>query len=96
MATLSWSEAADADLEAIFDYLAEFSPVSARHRVADIRRSVEILRGAPLLGYSLGGDRRRLIVGKRRCAYIATYRYDESINTVYILHVWSQRSAPYV
>jgi plasmid stabilization system protein ParE len=96
MATLSWSEAADEDLEAIFDYLAEFSPVSARHRVANIRRSVEILKSAPLLGHPITGERRRLVVGKRHSAYIATYRYDPHANTVYILHVWSQRTAPYV
>ena len=50
MAKIIWSDEALADLRAIFDYLAQGSPVYAERYVADVYDRVQILAQHPEIG----------------------------------------------
>ncbi|HYS44277.1 MAG TPA: type II toxin-antitoxin system RelE/ParE family toxin, partial [Geobacteraceae bacterium] len=47
MAAVIWTEKSLADLEGIYDYIAVYSPFSARHQVEKIVASVERLQEFP-------------------------------------------------
>mgnify|MGYP001595630991 FL=1 len=79
MAELIWSEEAISDVEGIFDYIAQDSPLYARYQVESIAASVERLRMFPESGRHLPEfpqlPHREIIVGN----YRVIYRYDSSI-----------------
>ena len=87
MAELIWSEEAISDVEGIFDYIAQDSPLYARYQVESIAASVERLRMFPESGRHLPEfpqlPHREIIVGN----YRVIYRYDSSIGEAKIVAV---------
>lgn len=95
MARVEISERALADLERLFDFLAEEDPVRARKQVVSVRRALELLADHPLLGREAEEGRRELVLSRGRFGYIAKYRWLPVDDVVLILAVKHQREAGY-
>ena len=95
MARVEISERALADLERLFDFIAEEDPVRARKQVLSVRRALELLADHPLLGREAEEGRRELILSRGRYGYIAKYRWLPADDVVLILAVKHQREAGY-
>jgi plasmid stabilization system protein ParE len=83
------------DFDRIFDYLTEAGPSDAAARVMDIVKAIDVLANNPFIGRPVSKQMRDLIIGKRARGYLALYRYEEKIDTVFVLAVRSQREAGY-
>jgi plasmid stabilization system protein ParE len=95
VARVEISERALADLERLFDFIAEEDPVRARKQVLSVRRALELLADHPLLGREAEEGRRELILSRGRYGYIAKYRWLPAEDVVLILAVKHQREAGY-
>ena len=95
MARVEVTERALADLERLFDFIAEEDPARARKQVLSVRRAFELLAEHPLLGREAEEGRRELILSRGRYGYIAKYRWLPAEDTVLILAVRHQREAGY-
>ena len=89
MATLIWTESAIADMENIYDYIANDSPVYAQLNAEAIIKSVERLKRFPESGRCLPEFpnllHREVIVGN----YRVVYRYDSNgskVNIIAVVH----------
>jgi plasmid stabilization system protein ParE len=74
MARVQITTQALADLERLFDFLAEHNPKVARERMLSIRRAFELLSDHPLLGRQAEDGRRELILSRGRFGYVAYSR----------------------
>jgi plasmid stabilization system protein ParE len=95
MATVRLSEGAVADLERIFEFIAEKDPGAALTAVQRIREAVGILARHPLIGRRVDGDRRELVISYGRSGYVALYRWFRLEDTVMVLAIRHQREAGY-
>ena len=95
MARVEVTERALADLERLFDFIAEEDPARARKQVLSVRRAFELLAEHPLLGREAEEGRRELVLSRGRYGYIAKYRWLPAEDTVLILAVRHQREAGY-
>lgn len=95
MARVEVTERALADLERLFDFIAEEDPARARKQVLSVRRAFELLAEHPLLGREAEEGRRELILSRGRYGYIAKFRWLPAEDTVLILAVRHQREAGY-
>jgi plasmid stabilization system protein ParE len=95
MARVEVTERALADLERLFDFIAEEDPVRARKQVLSVRRAFELLAEHPLLGREAEEGRRELILSRGRYGYIAKHRWLPAEDAVLILAVRHQREAGY-
>ena len=75
MARVQITVRALADLERLFDFLAEHNPKLARERMLSVRRAFELLADHPLLGRQAEDGRRELILSRGRFGYVAKYRW---------------------
>ena len=89
MATLIWTESAIADMENIYDYIANDSPMYAQLNAETIIKSVERLKRFPESGRRLPEfpnlPHREVIVGN----YRVVYRYNSNsgeANIVAVVH----------
>lgn len=81
-----WLRAAQADLEAIFDYLLENSPQGALRTFETIRQKVDLLAHHPHLGrVGRVENTRELVIA--RTPYIVAYTVDTRVGAVIILRV---------
>ena len=95
MARVEVTERAIADLERLFDFIAEEDPVRARKQLLSVRRALELLADHPLLGREAEEGRRELVLSRGRYGYIAKYRWLPTEDVVLILAVRHQREAGY-
>jgi len=95
VARVEVTEHALADLERLFDFIAEQDPARARKQVVSVRRAFELLAEHPLLGREAEEGRRELILSRGRYGYIAKYRWLLAEDVVLILAVRHQREAGY-
>jgi plasmid stabilization system protein ParE len=84
-----------ADLERLFDFLAEHNPRVARERMLSVRRAFELLVDHPLLGREAEDGRRELILSRGKFGYVAKYRWVPAEDVVLILAVRHQLEAGY-
>jgi len=84
-----------ADLERLFDFLAEHNPKLARERMLSVRRALELLADHPLLGRQAEDGRRELILSRGRFGYVAKYRWVPAEDVILILAVRHQLEAGY-
>ena len=84
-----------ADLERLFDFLAEHNPKLARERMISVRRAFELLEDHPLLGREAEDGRRELILSRGTFGYVAKYRWVPGDDIVLILAVRHQLEAGY-
>lgn len=95
MARVQVTALALADLERLFDFLAEHNPKLAQERLLSVRRAFELLADHPLLGREAEDGRRELILSRGKFGYIAKYRWVPAEETVLILAVRHQLEAGY-
>ena len=81
------------DFDRILNYLAETGCPDAGARVMDIVKAFDLLVHSPLIGRPVANGKRELVIGRKSRAYLALYRYEEQLDTVFILAVRSQREA---
>jgi addiction module RelE/StbE family toxin len=95
MAEVIYAERALADLERLFDYLAETDPSAAGVAVEIIQNAIGILERHPLIGCPAEHELRELVISRGDTGYVALYDYVESIDTILILALRHQREAGY-
>jgi len=95
MARVQITVRALADLERLFDFLAERNPKLARERMLSVRRALELLADHPLLGRQAEDGRRELILSRGRFGYVAKYRWVPAEDVILILAVRHQLEAGY-
>ena len=95
MARVQITVRALADLERLFDFLAEYNPKQARERMLSVRRAFELLADHPLLGRQAEDGRRELILSRDRFGYVAKYRWVPAEDVILILAVRHQLEAGY-
>ena len=95
MAEVVYSERALADLERLFEFLAETEPRAAATAVAVIQDAIGILERHPLIGRSAEHGLRELVISRGRSGYLALYDYLESIDTILVLALRHQRELGY-
>ena len=95
MARVQITVRALADLERLFDFLAEHNPKLARERMLSVRRALELLADHPLLGRQAEDGRRELILSRGRFGYVAKYRWVPAEDLILILAVRHQLEAGY-
>jgi plasmid stabilization system protein ParE len=83
MARVQITVRALADLERLFDFLAEHNP------------KLELLADHPLLGRQAEDGRRELILSRGRFGYVAKYRWVPAEDVILILAVRHQLEAGY-
>jgi len=89
MAQVRLSARAFADLERIFEFIADRDPARALQTVQRIREAVMILERHPLIGRPVEEGRRELVMAHGRGTYVALYRWlpaDESVLVLAIRH----------
>jgi plasmid stabilization system protein ParE len=84
-----------ADLERLFDFLADYNPKLARERMLSVRRAFDLLSDHPLLGRQAEDGRGELILSRGRFGYVAKYRWLPAEYVVLILAVRHQLEAGY-
>ena len=95
MARVQITVRALADLERLFEFLAEHNPKLARERMLSVRRALELLADHPLLGRQAEDGRRELILSRGRFGYVAKYRWVPAEDAILILAVRHQLEAGY-
>lgn len=95
MARVQITTRALADLEHLFDFLADYNPKLARERMLSVRRAFDLLSDHPLLGRQAEDGRRELILSRGRFGYVAKYRWIPAEDVVLILAVRHQLEAGY-
>jgi plasmid stabilization system protein ParE len=95
MARVQIAVRALADLEQLFEFLAEYNPKLARERMLSVRRALELLADHPLLGRQAEDGRRELVLSRGRFGYVAKYRGVPAEDAILILAVRHQLEAGY-
>jgi plasmid stabilization system protein ParE len=88
-------ETAD-DFERIFEHIAAVDPEGGRERIATIILALDVLAASPQIGRpAAAANLRELIIGQGIRGYVALYRYERELDTVFVLAIRSQREAGY-
>ncbi len=95
MAALIYSARSLADLERLFEFLAEKDPGAAARAAQAIREAVSILERHPLIGRPVEEGLRELVISHGRTGYMALYRHLLPDDVVLILALRHQREAGY-
>ena len=91
MAAVVYSHAAERDLQRLGDFLRESDPEAAEATARVIAKAVEMLGQHPLIGRSVGGNRRELVIFRGRTGYVARYRLSATHDAVFILSIRHHR-----
>ena len=83
------------DFERILDHLAKWHIERPEARIREIIESIDILSHSPLIGRPGRSGKRELVIGRDSHGYVALYRYQTEIDTVFVLAIRSQREAGY-
>ena len=84
-----------ADFDRIFDFLFEHAPEFAALRIDAVIEAIDILETSPLIGRPAAFGQRELVIATGSSGYLALYRYDPLVDTVFVLAVRSQRELDY-
>jgi Plasmid stabilization system protein len=93
VAEVVYSKRALADLERIFEFLAETDPASATAAVTLILEGINILERHPLIGRPAEQGLYELVISRGRSGYVVLY--EEVVDTVLVLTLRHQREAGY-
>lgn len=83
------------DFDRIFDFLFDRVPEHAALHIEAIMAALDVLASSPLIGRPVALGQRELIISHGASGYLALYRYDPALDTVWILAVRSQRERDY-
>ena len=95
MAQVIYSERALDDIERAFGFLVEEDPDTAVSAAAAIRGAVETLADHPLIGRSVTGGLRELVISFGRTGYVALYWFSIERSEIWILGIRHQRELDY-
>lgn len=95
MAQIVYSENALANFERVFDFLAEHDPKAALGAARSIREAVDTLSNHPLIGRTVAGELRELVISYGKTGYIALYRFLPAQDQVRIVAIRHQRELDY-
>lgn len=93
MARVEIAKRAQADLDRIFQFLAANDLFAAAAVSALILDALEILSRHPLVGRSVEGRLRELVISRGKSGYVALYEYFEAEDVVMVLALRHQREA---
>jgi len=96
VATLELAPEITEDFDRIFEHFAQHNPEAALERISEIIDGLDLLTRHPLIGRSVAGDMRELVLGAKNRCYLALYNYSTELEIVFILAIRSQREAGYV
>ena len=83
------------DFDRILDFLQERAPEYASERIGAIIQAIDVLALSPLIGRPAAWGQRELVISTGASGYLALYRYDPALDTVFVLAVRSQREQHY-
>lgn len=95
MAQVIYSENALENIEGAFEFLAKNDLQAAAAAVSAIRGSIAILSSHPMIGRSMDGPLRELVVSFGKTGYVALYRFRPERDEVRILAIRHQRELDY-
>jgi len=95
MARVEATPEAQADLERLFEIIAERDPLRSRKRLVSVRQALELLGDHPHMGREAEEGHCELILSRGSSAYIARYFYLPSEDVVFVLRVRDAREAGY-
>ena len=101
MAQVVYVEHALADLERLFDFLADhdpdflanYNPGAATEAIAHIREAVAVLARHPLIGRPAEAGLHELLISYGKSGYVALYDFLEAEGVVLVLALRHQREA---
>lgn len=93
MAKLIYTDEALADMERLTDFLLESDPLAAVQTADLIIEGVNVLRRHPLIGRSVEGGFRELLISRGKSGYAALYDFDSRADVILILGIRHQREA---
>ena len=79
------------DFDRIIEHLTQFDVPDIAARIAEVLEAIQILSHSPLIGRSVKGGKRELVIGRASRGYVALYRYVGDIDVVFVLAVRGQR-----
>lgn len=79
------------DIERFLHHMERSEVPGASARIDDLMQAIGILRHSPLIGRSVRGGRRELLVGQGSRGYVVLYLHVRAMDTVFVLAVRSQR-----
>ena len=95
MAQVIYTDEALADLERLFEFIADSDPAAAVEAVQAIREAIEILDRHPLVGRPVEYGLRELVISYGKRGYMALYDFIEADDAVLVLALRHQREARY-
>ena len=95
MAQVIYSENALENIERAFAFLAENDLPAAAAAINAMRDSIAILSSHPMIGRSMDGPLRELVVSFGKTGYVALYRFRPERDEVRILAIRHQRELDY-
>lgn len=96
MPVVHFSARALADLDRIFDFLADHNPTLAPQAGEAIIDATAVLQRHPLIGRPIEGNLRELVISQGAAGYVALYRFLAMEDRVDILAIRHQREAGFV
>lgn len=93
MAQIRLSPRAQRDLERLYDFLAARNPKAAEESFRRILDGVDVLARHPLVGRTVQGELRELVISHGKTGYVALYRFFEERNIVRVVAIRHQREA---
>jgi plasmid stabilization system protein ParE len=93
VARLEIAARADADLDRLFEFLADQDPAAALAVKEIIFEGLGILQRHPLIGRAAEHDFRELVISRGKSGYVALYQYFEAEDVVLVVAVRHQREA---
>lgn len=95
MARVAYAPGAVADLERLYDFLAQHDPGASLAAATAIADGVSTLERHPLIGRPAEAGMRELVISHGRTGYVALYDWLEAVDTVVVLALRHQREAGY-
>lgn len=95
MAQVVYAQAALADLERAFEFIAGHDPHAAMAAADSIREAVDALGRHPLIGRIVEGELRELVISYGKSGYVALYRFLPAQDRIRILAIRHQRELDY-
>lgn len=83
------------DFQRILDHLEAHESPAQIQRIEGIVSALDVLMDNPLMGRKVGEDLRELIIGRDVRGYVALYRYDGGLDSVFVMAVRAQREVGY-
>ena len=96
MARIELAREVGVDFDRILDHLATYEVQQAAQRIDEIIAALDVLQQNPQIGRLTADGLRELVIGSDARGYLALYRYEPLMDTVFVLAIRSQREAGYV